>query len=122
MSTAQQRLRTKSKIERGNDSNYNDRTHAQKTGKRVNCILKTRSKDARYGDGQYLSDIIPGTRTPSELSYAFLRVPFQGRRFTNYVEIDVSGLRVIRGRDSVFVIPNSESLNLSERIISGGTP
>ncbi len=46
--------------------------------------------DARYGDGQYLSDIAPGTKSLSELSRAFLGFPFQGRRFTHYVEIDVT--------------------------------
>ena len=76
-------------------------------------------KDARYGDGQYLTDIVPGTRTPAQLSRAFIGQPFQGRRFTNAVEIDVTGLRVIRGRDGVFVVPNQQSLPLSGRLPGG---
>jgi hypothetical protein len=78
-------------------------------------------KDARYGDGQYLTDIAPGTRTSAQLSRDFLGAPFWGKRFTNYVEVDVSGLRVIRGRDGVYVIRNSGDLNLSGRIISNGS-
>ena len=57
--------------------------------------------DARYGNGQYLTDIIPGTISPGSLSATFLRVPGQGGRFSHYVEIDMSGLNVIEGRNGV---------------------
>lgn len=77
-------------------------------------------KDARYGNGQYMSNIVPGMRTPSELSYDFLRVPYQGRRFTHYVEIDVTGLDVLMGREGVFVIPNESILDLTNRIVGSG--
>jgi hypothetical protein len=76
--------------------------------------------DVRYGNGQYLSDIPPGTRTPSELSYDFLGMPFQARRFTNYVEIDVTGLNVVQGRPGVFVVPNEVPLDLTGRIVGNG--
>ncbi len=69
--------------------------------------------DARFGDGQYLSDIAPGTKKPSQLSYMFLGIPFQGRRFTHYVGIDVKGIPLIQGRDHVFVILNREPLEIS---------
>jgi hypothetical protein len=77
-------------------------------------------KDARYGDGQYLTDIVPGTKTPGQLSAAFLRVGWLGRNFTHYVEIDVSGLNVVEGRPGVFVIPNNGPLDLTGRILSSG--
>jgi HYD1 signature containing ADP-ribosyltransferase len=83
-------------------------------------LWRAGTKDVRYGNGQYLSDITPGMRTPAELSYDFLGIPFQGRRFTHFVEVDVSGLRVIEGRAGVFVIPNDVPLDLFERIISSG--
>jgi RHS repeat-associated protein len=76
--------------------------------------------DVRYGNGQYLTDIVPGTRTPSELSYDFLRNPFQGGRYTHYVEIDASGLNIIQGRPGVFVVPNEGPLDLTGRILSNG--
>lgn len=50
-------------------------------------------KDARYGDGQYLTDIAPGTRTLGQLSAAFLRVPWAGQKFTHFLEIDVNRTR-----------------------------
>jgi hypothetical protein len=76
--------------------------------------------DVRYGNGQYLSDIAPDTMTPAQLSRAFLGQPFQGAKFTNFIEIDVSGLDVVQGRPGVFVIPNDAPLDLSGRIISSG--
>jgi uncharacterized membrane protein len=77
-------------------------------------------KDARYGDGQYLTDIKPGTKRPGQLSAAFLRVPWAGRKFTHYIEIDVKGLDVVEGRPGVFVVPNSGPLDLTGRILGSG--
>jgi hypothetical protein len=50
------------------------------------------TKDVRYGNGQYLSNIVPGTMTPAQLSRSFLGRPFHGSRFTHYVEIDATRL------------------------------
>jgi hypothetical protein len=83
-------------------------------------LKENNPKDARYGDGQYLSDIAPGTKTSAELSRHFLTIPWQGKRFTHYVEIDVIGLEIIKGRDGVYVVSNTEPLNISNRIISQG--
>lgn len=47
-------------------------------------VWRAGTKDVRYGNGQYMSDIVPGIRTPSELSRDFLGIPFQGSRFTHY--------------------------------------
>ena len=76
--------------------------------------------DARYGNGQYLSDIAPGTRTAAQLSRAFLGSPFQGARFTHFLEIDVTGLNVVQGRPGVFVVPGNAPLDITERIFRFG--
>lgn len=76
--------------------------------------------DARYGNGQYLSDIAPGTKTCAQLSRCFLGQPFQGQRFTNYVEINVDGLNVVQGRANVFVVPGETPLDLTGRIVGFG--
>jgi hypothetical protein len=76
--------------------------------------------DVRFGDGQYLSDLEPGTKTPAQISRALLGQPFQGRRFTHYLEIDVSGLVVVEGRGHIFVIPNHAPLDLVGRIVRSG--
>jgi hypothetical protein len=77
-------------------------------------------KDVRYGEGQYLSDIAPGTKTPGQLAYAFLNDPRGWRRFTHWVEIDVTGLTVVEGRPGVLVVPNTTDLNLTGRIVGDG--
>lgn len=77
-------------------------------------------RDVRYGDGQYLSDIEPGTKTSGQLAYSLLHDARGWRRFTHFVEIDVSDLQVIAGRPGVFVIPNTEDLDLQNRIVRHG--
>nr|WP_272921640.1 HYD1 signature containing ADP-ribosyltransferase family protein [Streptomyces sp. SID8354] len=79
-------------------------------------------KDARYGDGQYLSDVRPGTKTAGQLSHAFLRVPWAGHKFSHFLEIDVRGLDVWRSLDrpDVYLIPGQQPLDVAGRIISHG--
>ena len=76
-------------------------------------------KDARYGNGQYLSDIAPYDTTPMSLSSKFINVPNK-YKYTNYIKIDVKGLEVIEGRNGVFLIPNESILNIRGRIIEYG--
>jgi len=73
----------------------------------------------RYGNGQYLSDLAPETKTPAQLAKLFINVPNK-YKYTHYVEIDVSGLEVIKGREGVFVIPNEKPLDLTGRIVRTG--
>ena len=47
--------------------------------------------DVRFGEGQYLTDLEPGTMTLAQLSRAFLGHPFRGDRFTHFVEIEIDG-------------------------------
>ena len=91
------------------------------SSKTLNPSLKAvNPNDVRYGDGQYLSDIAPGTKTPSQLSREFLNLPFRGDKYTHYVAIDVTGLNITKGRQGVFVIPNSRPLDLTNRIVGSG--
>ncbi|MGW5604881.1 putative T7SS-secreted protein [Streptomyces sp. NPDC003753] len=79
-------------------------------------------KDAKFGDGQYLSDTTPGTKTPGQLSYAFLRVPWAGHKFSHFLELDVRGLEVWRSidRPDVYLIPGQQPLNVAGRILRHG--
>ena len=86
-------------------------------------LPSTRAKnpnDVRYGDGQYLSDIPPGTMTSVRLCRRFFGRPYPMSRFTHYVEIDVTGLGVVAGRPGVFVIPGRRALDLTGRIVRSG--
>lgn len=88
--------------------------------KQLNPSLKANNpKDARYGNGQYLSNIDPSTQTPSQLANKFINVPNK-YKYTNYVEIDVTGLKVVQGREGVSVILNEKPLDLTGRIVSTG--
>ncbi|MEV4176701.1 HYD1 signature containing ADP-ribosyltransferase family protein [Nonomuraea sp. NPDC049709] len=88
---------------------------------RLNPSLRENNpRDARYGDGQYLTDIPPSTLTGPQLSRRLVHVPFRAERFTHYLEVDVTGLEVVRGREHVFVIPSREPLDLTGRIVSWG--
>ena len=88
---------------------------------KLNPSLKANNpNDCFYGEGQYLSDIVPGTKTPAQLSRRFIHNPFQGAKYSYYVEIDITDLDVVYGRDNVFVILNQESLDLTDKIVSYG--
>jgi len=58
--------------------------------------------------------------TPAQLCRQFLNQPFQGAKFTHYVEIDVTGLNVVQGSPGVFVVPNETPLDLAGRIVFSG--
>src|SRR5262245_9565201 len=91
------------------------------TSKRLNASTrKTSPKDIRYGNGQYLTDLVPGTLTPAQLARALVGLPFALHWFTHYAEIEVTGLRVVKGREHVFVVPNNRALSLNKRIVSSG--
>ncbi|MEL6945460.1 MAG: HYD1 signature containing ADP-ribosyltransferase family protein, partial [Bacteroidota bacterium] len=90
------------------------------SGKLKPSLKANNPKDVRYGEGQYLSDIEPGTKSPAQLAKEFINVPNK-YKYTNYVEIDVTGMEVIKGRDGVYVVPNTKDLDISDRIKSFGS-
>ena len=75
--------------------------------------------DARFGDGQYLSDLLPDEYSPIQLASRFIHRPNR-YKYTHFIEILVEGLNVVKGRDGVYVIPNQDSLDLTGRIIRWG--
>jgi hypothetical protein len=77
-------------------------------------------RDARYGDGVYLTDLEPGTLSLAKLSRRLVGNPFQGRRFSHFVSIATDGLEVIEGRRHVYVVLCGESLDLADRIVAHG--
>jgi HYD1 signature containing ADP-ribosyltransferase len=82
---------------------------------KLNPSLKAlRPSDVKYGNGQYFTDIPPGTMEPKKLSGALVRNPHQTDKFTLYLEINPDGLNVVEGRSGVYVVPNE--------VPSGGGP
>ena len=76
--------------------------------------------NARYGDGQYFTDVPPGSMSLHRLSRRLVGLPWQWRRFTHYVEVDVTGLDRVLCRDNVFLVPRREPLPLEGRFRGGG--
>ena len=83
-------------------------------------LASNNPNDVLYGEGQYFSDIPPGTMTLPQLSSRFIRLPFQGQRFSNYVTVDVTGLNVVMGRPHVYLVPNTQPLNVTGRVVDSG--
>jgi hypothetical protein len=91
------------------------------SGALLPSLRASNPKDARYGDGYYLSNICPGTMSPYQLSRRLVGTPWKPQRFTHYVELDVAGLAVVLCRDNVFLVPGREPLPLEGRIERWGT-
>ena len=86
----------------------------------MNPSLKANNpKDARFGDGQYLSDVKPGTLNNYQLGRKFIGIPNQ-YKFRNYIGLDTTNLNLIRGRDGVYLNPSGQPLDVSNRIKSYG--
>lgn len=77
-------------------------------------------KDARFGDGQYFTDIIPNTKRPGQLSRIFLGVPWLGSRFSHHLDIKTHGLKVEYGRPNVYVIKSESNLYIHDRLAGHG--
>lgn len=75
---------------------------------------------ARFGDGQYLTDINPLDFTAGQVSRRLYGVPWKTNSLTHYIKIDVSGLNVIKNTPHNFLIPNNRPLNIRNRILDGG--
>gem|GEM_PF-6555060 len=98
----------------------------------------TGSKNARFGDGQYLTDVAPeqigaarvaeltpeqvsaGQRSLGQVSSELFRVPWNSRFLKYFLEIDTTGLAVENPRPGTFLIRNAGDLSLHGRIVRSG--
>ena len=88
---------------------------------RIYPSIKTlTTKDARMGSGQYLTDIVPGSKTAGQTSRILFGVPWNTSKVSYYVEIDVSDLNILKGKDGVYYVPDDADLDLTGRIVSFG--
>jgi RHS repeat-associated protein len=77
-------------------------------------------KNARYGAGQYLTDIAPGQFTIGQTSRRLFGVPWNGSKLTHFLEINTNSLNVIQNAPFNYVVPATNALPISGRIISSG--
>jgi RHS repeat-associated protein len=93
----------------------------------------TGTKNARYGHGQYLTDITPEMIGSGELTRYQVARRLYGWGFgaggkntpklSHFIEIDITGLVVENPAAHIFLIPNEGPLDLTGRIVrSGRTP
>lgn len=80
-------------------------------------------KDARYGDGQYVTDIIPRSQSDKSIAKALYNQdqPRHVAKVQNWIAIDTTRLEVEKGgRNNIFVILNDQALDLHGRIVGFG--
>lgn len=90
------------------------------SGKLNPSLWRAGTKDVRYGEGQYLTDIVPGSLPPANVAQRLIGVPNK-YKFTHDVEIDTMGMPVVVGRPGAFVVRNTSPLDVSGRIIRSGS-
>ncbi len=74
---------------------------------------------ARYGDGVYVSDIVPGTLTNAQLGNRFVSIPNK-YLYTHFIAIETTGLPVAFDRPHNFLIPTQGPLDISTRFRGSG--
>ncbi|QSQ12250.1 RHS repeat-associated core domain-containing protein [Myxococcus landrumensis] len=90
-------------------------------------------KNARYGPGQYFSEIAPeavggitramtpaGKMSLGQLSTRFFRVPWNGRKVSHYLEVDVTGLGARQVAPNIWLVDGNAALDIAGRIVRSG--
>ncbi len=77
-------------------------------------------KHARFGQGQYFTDLNPSEYTAGQVSRRLFGVPWCTSKVQYHIRIDLSGLNVINNVPGNYLVPNTTPLNIQNRIIDGG--
>lgn len=90
-------------------------------------------KNARYGSGQYFTDIAPeaiggltkatvpaGKISLGQLSSKLFRVPWNTNKLASFVEVEVSGLGATQVAPHIWLIEGENALSVFERVIRSG--
>lgn len=76
---------------------------------------------ARYGPGQYLTDIAPTSGlTRGQTARRLFGQPFAGPKLDRCIEINVCGLPLENPAANIFRVPGTEPLDISRRIVGSG--
>lgn len=91
------------------------------------------AKNARYGAGQYFTDIVPeaiggrtiattpvGSMSLGQLSSRLFGMPFNARKLSSFLEVDVSGLGARQVAPNIWLIDGQTGLDIAGRIIRSG--
>jgi RHS repeat-associated protein len=77
-------------------------------------------KNARYGSGQYLTDLMSEGLTSGQVSRGLFGVPWNGSKVTHFIDINVDGLNTIKNAPYNYLVPGTNSLPLGGRIVNHG--
>jgi hypothetical protein len=91
------------------------------------------AKNARHGSGQYFTDIAPdaiggetlattpaGKMSLGQLSSRLFRVPWNTRKLTNFVGVDVTGLGAREVAPNIWLVDGESALDVTGRIVGSG--
>ncbi len=91
------------------------------------------AKNARYGAGQYFTDIAPeaiggatmaktgaGKLSLGQLSSRLYKVPWNSRKVTNYLEVDVSNLSIKEVAPNIFLHESDTVLDITNKVRRSG--
>lgn len=76
--------------------------------------------DARYGSGQYFTDLAPGSMTRGQIARRIYGQPWAGNRLNNVIILDSNGLSLVNPAPNIFLNPSTEPLSVTGRIIYAG--
>lgn len=77
-------------------------------------------KHARYGNGQYFTDLDPSQYTAGQISRRLYGVPWNTSKLEYFIKIDVRGLNIIQNSPHNFLLPGNNILNLQNKVIESG--
>ncbi|WP_264536546.1 HYD1 signature containing ADP-ribosyltransferase family protein [Flavobacterium sp. N1736] len=83
-------------------------------------ISSVGAKNARHGSGQYFTDLVAGDLTSGQVSRRLFGVPWNSKKLTNFIDVDLGGLKVIENTPNNFLVPNTGTLSLQGRIVNHG--
>ena len=77
-------------------------------------------KNARYGEGQYFTNLEPKDYTAGQVSRRLYGVPWNTSKLQYYIKIDMTGLNPIQNNPHNFLVPGNNPLPLHGRIVDSG--
>ncbi len=78
------------------------------------------AKNARYGAGQYFTDLPAAEYTAGQVSKRLFGVPWNTRKISHFIDVDLNGLNIQNNGPHNYSIPNNNNLPIRGRITNHG--
>ena len=76
--------------------------------------------NARHGAGQYFTDLT-SEYTAGQVSRRLFGVPWITSKFTHYIDVDLTGLNIIKNMLDNYLVLGTSCLSLNGRIVNHGS-